>query len=209
MPSRRKRPCSICHRWFLPNNRVGSRQHTCGRQECRLKRRRKVQARWRALNPDYFTARRLQARMVPEEPPDSPAQSGRTASSVPPTSSRSSAPRTPPAPSAQPSPSPPTSPRSPNWSRPPEPLRFSAPLNRLPWDIAQSEFGAQGADFLGVMAGLLLRSTQFQIAAYRVDSKTDPATLLALAAQSPIQPAAYLPGSGVEAASHAIGIPPT
>ena len=184
MPSSRTRPCCICHCWFSPDNRVGSRQHTCGSPECRPQRRRKMQAKWRARNPDYFTARRLQARMVPDEPPDLPAaQPGRTSW---------------PAPSA-----PPTS------SRPLAPLRLPPPLNRLPWDIAQSEFGAQGADFLGVMAGLLLRSTQFQIAAYPIDSKRDPARLLALAAQSQIPPEAYLPGSGVEAASHATGIPPT
>jgi hypothetical protein len=35
-------------------------------------------------------------------------------------------------------------------SQPPEPLRLPAPLNRLPWDIAQDEFGVKGADFIGV-----------------------------------------------------------
>jgi hypothetical protein len=194
MPSRRTRPCCICHRWFFPDNRVGGRQRTCGRPECRQQRRRKMQSAWRARNPDYFTARRLQARMVPEEPLDLPAQPGRFS---------------PPAPSSSPTSSPPKFSRPPTWSRPPAPLRLPAPLNQLPWDIAQSAFGVQGADFLGVMAGLVLRSTQFQIAAYRVDSKRDPATLLAPNAQSPIPPAAYLPGRGVEAASHATGISPT
>jgi len=35
--------------------------------------------------------------------------------------------------------------------RPPEPLRLPPPLSQLPWDIAQSEFGVKGADFIGVM----------------------------------------------------------
>lgn len=194
MPSRKTRPCCICRCWFFPDHRVGSRQHTCGRAECRQQRRRKIQARWRARNPDYFTARRLQVRMVPEEPPDPPAQWGQAI---------------PPAPSASPTSSLANLPHSPSTSRPPAPLRLPAPLNQLPWDIAQSEFGVQGADFLGVMAGLVLRSTQFEIAAYRVDCRRDPGKLLVPAAQSPIPPAAYLPGSGVEAASHATGIPPT
>lgn len=70
---------------------------------------------------------------------------------------------------------------------PPEPLRLPSPLNRLPWDIAQSEFGVQGADFIGVMGALLLRSTQFQMKSYLIDSKEDPATLPLAAAQSQIK----------------------
>jgi hypothetical protein len=70
---------------------------------------------------------------------------------------------------------------------PPEPLRLPPPLNRLPWDIAQSEFGVQGADFIGVMGALLLRSTQSQLKLYRIDSKEDPATLPHAAAQFQIK----------------------
>jgi len=92
---------------------------------------------------------------------------------------------------------------------PPAPLRLPPPLEQLPWDIAQSEFGVQGADFLGVMGGLLLRSTQFQIASYRIDSRSDPARLLALAAQSQIPPATYWGSSGFEDGRDATGIPPT
>jgi len=194
MPSCRKRPCCICHRWFLPVNRLGSRQRTCGRPECRHQRRRKMQVAWRARNPDYFTARRLQARLTPEALRSPPAQPGRTF---------------PPAPSAPPTSYPPTTSRLPTWSRPPAPLRLRAPLNQLPWDIAQSEFGSQGADFIGVMAGLLLHETQSQIAAYRVEITAVTAALQPPATQSPIRPAAYLPGSGDEAASDATGIPPT
>ncbi len=104
MPVARKRPCCVCHRWFRPDNRVGSRQHACSKPECQAMRRRKQQAAWRARHPDYFAGRRIQARMVLEDRPG--------------------------------------------------PLRLHPPLNQLPWDIAQSEFGTQGADFLGVMGGL-------------------------------------------------------
>ena len=48
---------------------------------------------------------------------------------------------------------------------PVDPLRVPPPLNRLPWDIAQTEFGVQGADFIGVMATLLLGSAQMQFTA--------------------------------------------
>jgi hypothetical protein len=41
---------------------------------------------------------------------------------------------------------------------PPKALRLPSPLNQLPWDIAQDQFGAQGADFIGVMGALLFAS---------------------------------------------------
>src|SRR5215472_9151612 len=62
--------------------------------------------------------------------------------------------------------------------QPPEPLRLPAPLSRLPWDIAQDQFGVQGADFIGVMGALLLQATQDQFRAYRLDSKAVADTLL-------------------------------
>ena len=52
----------------------------------------------------------------------------------------------------------------------PEPLRLPEPLSRLPWDVAQDEFGAKGADFIGVMGTLLLRAAQDQFVAQVVDS---------------------------------------
>ena len=41
-----------------------------------------------------------------------------------------------------------------------EPLQLPAPLSHLPWDIAQDEFGPVGADFLGHLGRVLLRSGQ-------------------------------------------------
>ena len=157
MPVARKRPCCICHHWFRPDNRVGSRQRACSKPACQALRRQKKQAAWRARNPDYFAGRRIQARGACDE-------------SL-------------------------------------EPLRLPAPLNQLPWDIAQSEFGVQGADFIGVMGALLLHSTQSQLKAYRVDSAGDPAVLPAVAAQSQIEPGAEWSCRGD--AGHAAGIPPT
>ena len=106
MPVSRKRPYCVCHRWFLPDNRVGLRQRACSKPECQSLRRRRKQAAWRARNPDYFSGRRIQARGASDKPP--------------------------------------------------EPLRLPPPLNQLPWDIAQSEFGVQGADLIGVMGALLV-----------------------------------------------------
>src|SRR5712692_4106916 len=98
------RPCRICRKWFRTDPRVGDRQRACSSRECQAKRRKRTQAAWRAANPEYFAAQRIQAR----------------AASPPPV----------------------------------EPLRVGRPLDRLPWDLAQDQFGVQGADFLGVLGGL-------------------------------------------------------
>lgn len=78
-----------------------------------MARRAQTQASWRRRNPDYFTARRIQARRVGVE-------EGRGI----------------------------------------EPLRLPPPLLQLPWDIAQDEFGAAGADFLGHLGRVLVRVGQ-------------------------------------------------
>src|SRR2546430_14159121 len=51
----------------------------------------------------------------------------------------------------------------------PEPLRLPPPLSRLPWDIAQSQFGIEGADFSGILGTFLLRAAQSQFRAYFID----------------------------------------
>lgn len=44
----------------------------------------------------------------------------------------------------------------------PDPPRVGPPLGSLPWDLAQEEFGAVGADFLGAMGRVLLRHAKDQ-----------------------------------------------
>ncbi len=66
MPDAKKKPCCICHRWFRPNVRVGSRQRTCGRPECQQALRQKSMSAWRKRNPDYFIGWRIQARCKSE-----------------------------------------------------------------------------------------------------------------------------------------------
>jgi hypothetical protein len=62
-------------------------------------------------------------------------------------------------------------------SQPPEPLRLPRPLNRLPWGLAQDQFGVQGADFLGVMGTVLLAAAQDQFKAYPIDCNGFAGTL--------------------------------
>lgn len=59
----RKRPCSVCRRWFLPDSRVKRCQKTCG-PACRSKWEARRQARWRERNPDYEAHRRLQSQLA-------------------------------------------------------------------------------------------------------------------------------------------------
>src|SRR5215813_13023881 len=145
MPDARKRPCTICRRWFRPDPRVGSRQRACGNPECQVARRVETQRNWRESRPDYFTARRIRERGERD--------------------------------------------------RPPEPLRLPPPLSRLPWDIAQDQFGVQGTDFIGVLGKVLLSSAQSQFEAYLTDSARLSYTLPPSSAQSQIDSvAAFGPG---------------
>lgn len=81
---RKKRPCSICRRWFLPDARVGSRQHACEREECQRERHRRADVRWRAANRDYDRDRRWRVAIAAakEEPSAAPP----AANAPPPTS---------------------------------------------------------------------------------------------------------------------------
>src|SRR6266852_1251088 len=72
MPEARKRPCSICRRWFRPDPRVGDRQHACAKPQCQTSRRQKTQSSWRRRNPSYAIAHRLDQRAVQTDPPPEP-----------------------------------------------------------------------------------------------------------------------------------------
>src|SRR6266566_129626 len=64
------RPCRICRRWFRPDPRVGARQRACSNPSCQKARHQQAQARWCARNPDYFIARRIDARSLSNQPPE-------------------------------------------------------------------------------------------------------------------------------------------
>lgn len=59
--------CSICHRSFLPDPRVGARQRTCLSDDCRREQRRQTQASWRERNPSYFADYYLQSKQRERE----------------------------------------------------------------------------------------------------------------------------------------------
>jgi hypothetical protein len=91
--------------------------------------------------------------------------------------------------------------------RAPEPLRLPPPLSRLPWDIAQSQFGTEGADFIGIMGTVLLRSAQSQFKAYVIDNTRAADPLQSDPAQSQIRPVRESVRVGLE--DHEAGISPT
>ena len=61
---RKKRPCRVCRRWFLPSPRAGSRQTVCSDPECQRERHRRSCSAWRRENPDSDRDRRLRERPV-------------------------------------------------------------------------------------------------------------------------------------------------
>src|SRR5215468_5672090 len=58
---RKKRPCCICRRWFLPDARVGARQRACGAAECQRARHRAADRAWHGRQRDYDRGRHWQA----------------------------------------------------------------------------------------------------------------------------------------------------
>jgi hypothetical protein len=81
---RKKRPCSICRRWFLPDARVVSRQHACDRDECQRERHRRADQRWRAANRDYDRDRRWRVSIAAAK--EDPSAAPPAANAPPPTS---------------------------------------------------------------------------------------------------------------------------
>jgi hypothetical protein len=91
--------------------------------------------------------------------------------------------------------------------RQPEPLRLPAPLSRLPWDIAQSQFGTEGADFIGIMGAVLLRSAQSQFRAYVTEDSRLADTLPSGSAQSQMR--SIREWIAVEGKPNEVGVSPT
>jgi hypothetical protein len=66
---RRKRPCRICRRWFLPHARCGERQRVCSRAECQRERHRRGCAEWHERNRGYDREERLRGQLTKAEAP--------------------------------------------------------------------------------------------------------------------------------------------
>lgn len=53
---------------------------------------------------------------------------------------------------------------------PVDPVGQPPPLNELPWEMAQKQFGVQGADFLGQFGRVLLKGVKKQSLAQPIDN---------------------------------------
>ena len=72
---RRKRPCRICRRWFLPHPRAGKRQRVCDQPECQRERHRRACVAWHEENPNYDREDRLRRRLAADGGAPAAAQS--------------------------------------------------------------------------------------------------------------------------------------
>lgn len=72
----RKRPCSICRKWFLPDVRQKGRQSTCS-LACRKEKHRRQCKTWNDKNKTYFKAIYLNKKLeqTNKPPPDHPPES--------------------------------------------------------------------------------------------------------------------------------------
>ena len=73
----RKRPCSICRKWFLPDVRQVGRQKTCS-PGCSGELHRKSCAKWNGKNKAYFKSNYLHNKLEEDgrSPPDSTQPDG-------------------------------------------------------------------------------------------------------------------------------------
>ena len=75
----RKRPCSICRKWFLPDVRQAGRQKTCG-PGCSRELHRRSCAKWNNRNTAYFKSNYLDKKLQRDgrAPPDPPQADGKS-----------------------------------------------------------------------------------------------------------------------------------
>ena len=103
----------------------------------------------------------------------------------------------------------------PDIAEEPGPLRVAPPLRQLPWDFAKDQFGGKGADFIGVMGTLILRSAKDQCNAQPIDSKGLSGTLPPTPEKTRSEPAHTEPrraapdaATGISSTGPPIGHPP-
>lgn len=63
----KKRPCSICRKWFQPHPRSAERQRTCGSPGCQRERHRRSCAAARVAEHEAVVEDRLRGRLTPAE----------------------------------------------------------------------------------------------------------------------------------------------
>jgi hypothetical protein len=132
----------VCRQWFLPDRRLGARQRACS-PACSAVRRQQKQAAWSKRNPDYWTARRLEAQVAKAESAASDvrhtngAQAGAAAAGG-------------------------------LRLRPPP-----SEVAKVPWELVQDAFGVQGAVLIALILRLALRRSQDAMRLHHPEIKGD------------------------------------
>ena len=60
---RKKRPCSICRRWFIPKPQAKAHQVTCGDPACQREQHRRQCEKWNKANKEYFKSDYLEKKL--------------------------------------------------------------------------------------------------------------------------------------------------
>ncbi len=60
----KKRPCRICRVWFMPDARLGDKQHVCGQASCQQERHKRSCAQWNAREAPALIAARIRAQFA-------------------------------------------------------------------------------------------------------------------------------------------------
>src|ERR1035441_1114855 len=143
MPEARKRPCTICRRWFRPDARVGVRQRACTKPECQAARRQKTQASWRSRNRGYAIAWRLDRRAAQVPQPPEPLRLPAPLNQLPWDVAKD------------------------HFGV--QGADFIGVMSSLIIRVAKDHVGVQGADFIGVMSSLIIRVAKDHFKAYLID----------------------------------------
>ena len=60
----KKRPCTVCRKWFMPHPRLGDRQRTCADPACRRELHRRSCAAYREQEREAVQEERVRARIA-------------------------------------------------------------------------------------------------------------------------------------------------
>jgi len=149
MAPMRKKRCSSCGTWFIPDARVREKQRTCGKEKCRRAQVRRQQADWRARNRDYAADWRLRKKAAEAAAAEKAREAARKAKEPLP-------------------PEPVLAPAVPPGS---------SVLTEVPWAFAKTALGIDGTLLLGFLCGLWARVAKTMMKTYHAEITSELAQL--------------------------------
>lgn len=67
---KKKKRCLYCGEWFQPDPKTAKHQKACGKESCKVKRKRQAQEHWLKANPGYYKNRGIKVRKWAKEYPN-------------------------------------------------------------------------------------------------------------------------------------------